>query len=229
MQQYIYGNIGRAGFKTVSSDRTGFFVSHASALSPLMYYDTASTHGELPKEEHKCFWLLTTNLSVPGGQDYLFLQESGMDVHRNAAVVQGCCSDPSDGELYDARFLQLLDVAFGSPKEALQTAERGDLAPLTMDALPRRNVATANLDAALLEGILLMLLRKERVVIQLPSVGARAMEDLSAAALRSEKKQRMFDWRYRGYAGYFQGIHHHTDGWGCRFDGGNARLDDDGL
>lgn len=53
--------------------------------------------------------------------------------------------------------------------------------------------------------------------------------DLSAAALRSEKKQRMFDWRYRGYAGYFQGIHHHTDGWGCRFDGGNARLDDDGL
>ena len=177
MQQYIYGNIGRAGFKTVSSDRTGFFVSHASALSPLMYYDTASTHGELPKEEHKCFWLLTTNLSVPGGQDYLFLQESGMDVHRNAAVVQGCCSDPSDGELYDARFLQLLDVAFGSPKEALQTAERGDLAPLTMDALPRRNVATANLDAALLEGILVMLLRKERVVIRLPSVGARAMED----------------------------------------------------
>ena len=177
MQQYIYGNIGRAGFKTVSSDRTGFFVSHASALSPLMYYDTASTHGELPKEEHKCFWLLTTNLSVPGGQDYLFLQESGMDVHRNAAVVEGCCSDPSDGELYDAGFLRLLDVTFGSPKEALQTAEWGDLAPLTVDALPRRVVAAADLDAALLEGILLKLLRKERVVIRLSSVGARAMED----------------------------------------------------
>lgn len=177
MQQYIYGNIGRAGFKTVSSDRTGFFVSHAAALSPLMYYDTASTHGELPKEEHKCFWLLTTNLSVPGGQDYLFLQESGMDVHRNAAVVEGCCSDSSDGEFYDAGFPRLLDVTFGSPKEALQTAERGDLAPLTVDALPRREVDAADLDTALLEGILLKLLRKERVVIRLSSVGARAMEE----------------------------------------------------
>lgn len=177
MQKYIYGNIGRAGFKTVSSDSTGFFVSHAAALSPLMYYDTASTHGELPKEEHKCFWLLTTNLSVPGGQDYLFLQESGMDVHRNAAVVEGCCSDPSDGELYDAGFPRLLDVTFGSPKEALQTAQRGDLAPLTVDALPRREVDAADLDAALLEGILLKLLRKERVIIRLQSVGARAMED----------------------------------------------------
>lgn len=177
MQQYIYGNIGRAGFKTVSSNRNGFFANHASALSPLMYYDTASIHGKLPKEVHKCFWLLTTNLSIPGGQDYLFLQESGMDVHRNAAIVRGCCSEFSDGNLYDTRFLQLLDVSFGSLKEALQIAELGNLEPLTVDTLPRKQINDEVLDQEILEGILLQLLQKNRVVVRVPSVGAEAMEE----------------------------------------------------
>lgn len=177
MQQYIYGNLHHAGFQTVSSDTTGFFTNYSDVLSPLMYYDTASTHGELKPGEHNSFWMLTTDLKIPGGQDYLFIQESGMDPYRAAAVVQGYRSDfeDHDEDLYGKNFLQLLDTRFVSSKEAMKIGEDNQLNSLAFAELPKKTVAEERISPEALGAILLTLYQKKRAIIRIPYVGAEAM------------------------------------------------------
>lgn len=177
MQQYIYGNLHHAGFRTVSSDTSGFFMNHADVLSPLMYYDTDSRHGELQPGEHNCFWMLTTNLKILGGQDYLFIQESGMDPYRAAAVVQGYRSDYEDHQedLYGKSFLQLLDTRFVSSKEAMRMGEENQLASVTFADLPKTVVEPEPIAPEMLEEILLALFQRKRAIIRIPVRGAEAM------------------------------------------------------
>lgn len=175
MQQYIYGNLHHAGFRTVSSDTIGFFTNHADVLSPLMYYDTKSTHGELKAGQHKCFWMLTTDLKITGGRDYLFVQESGMDPYRDAAVVQGYRSDYDDGDLYGPAFLELFGTRFVSNQEAMKAGEDESLCSLPFAQLPREDVAPEPIPRDLLQAILLALFRKKRVIIRIPCQGAEAM------------------------------------------------------
>lgn len=175
MQQYIYGNLNHAGFRTVSSDSTGFFMNNAGALSPLMFYDAAAGHGELTPGAHKSFWMLTTDLNIPGGQNYLFLQESGMETFRAAAVVQGYRSDFSDGDLHGNRFLELLDAQFLSSEEALKCGENNALNSTTLEQIPKNKVEPEAVSEELLSSILLSLFWKRRVIIRIPYVGAEAM------------------------------------------------------
>lgn len=174
MQQYIYGNLNHAGFRTVSSDSTGFFMNNAGALSPLMFYDAAAGHGELTPGAHKSFWMLTTDLNM-GGQNYLFLQESGMETFRAAAVVQGYRSDFSDGDLHGNRFLELLDTQFLSSEEALKCGENNTLNSTTLEQIPKNKVEPEAVSEELLSSILLSLFWKRRVIIRIPYVGAEAM------------------------------------------------------
>lgn len=177
MQRYIYGNFHHAGFRTVSSDDTGFFDQYSKELAPLMYYDMTASHGDLPKNAHRCFWALTTSLNIPGGTDYLFLQESGLDPHRDATIVQGYRSDLEDGDLYGPRFMDILRTRFSSSMDALKEGETTRLSQIAADALPKTDFQPAELSPVLLERILLPLLQKRRVIIRLPSIGAAAMED----------------------------------------------------
>lgn len=177
MQRYIYGNLHHAGYRTVSSDDTNFFMNHAGVLAPLMYYDSASRHGDLPQDAYKCFWMLTTDLGIIGGKKYLFLQESGLDFHRATAVVQGYRSDFTDGELYGPRLLEILDTDFVSSKEAMNIAEAEDLKAIHVSRLPRKNLSAASMRQEVLEGILLTLLLKRRVILRIPASGAAAMAE----------------------------------------------------
>lgn len=177
MQRYIYGNLHGAAYQTVSSDKGQFFTSNGKALEKLMYYDTASQHGNLEPGAHRCFWLLTTDLGAFGMPNYLFLQESGLDIFRSATVVQGYRSDLADGDLYGPRFLELLDTAFVSNKKALETAENEKLQRVEVDTLPRENIQQAAIGQELLEGILLTLMQGKRVIVQIPSTGAEAMQE----------------------------------------------------
>lgn len=176
MQRYIYGDLNKAGYRTVSSDNV-FFTSNAKNLAKLMYYDIASKHGNLAPNGHKCFWMLTTDLQVLGGQDHLFIQESGMVPQRETTVVQGYRSDPEDGELYGPKFLELLSTAFISSDEALNVAETEELQKIEASALPSEDIQPAVLPRGLSEGVLLALLQGKRVIIRLSSTGAEAMAE----------------------------------------------------
>lgn len=175
MQQYIYGNLNYAGYRFVSSDATGFFMNNVGALSPLTFYDKKVKHGELTLGEHKSFWMLTTDLNVPGGQNYLFLQESSYNFFRGSDVVHGYRSDFSDGDLYGARFLDLLDTQFLSAVEMLKCGEENRFHSTTLEQLPKTRVEPEMLSEELLNSILLSILWKRRVIIRIPYVGAEAM------------------------------------------------------
>lgn len=179
MQRYIYGDLNKAGYQTASSD-AAFFTAHAKALAKLMYYDTGAKHGDLPQDQHKSFWMLTTDLMALDGKSYLFLQESGMDPHRLATVVQGYRSDPEERELYGPEFLRLFDTRFLSSGEALALAETEPLQAVSVEELPREEIRPAALQGELLEGIILALFQEKRVIIRLNSEGAAAMAESKA-------------------------------------------------
>lgn len=183
MQRYIYGNINKAGFQTVSSEKT-FFAKYYGQMKPLMTYDTSSKHGDLPLGDHRCFWLLSTDFMVPGGKTYLFLQESSMDVFRSAAVVQGYREDPEEGDLYGPKFLTYLKAPFPSPKEAMEMAEAvgvgKELEPVSRQALGDLPVEPKALPGNLLQIVLLELMRRKRVILRLDTAGKTAMEQSRA-------------------------------------------------
>ena len=179
MQRYIYGDLYKAGYQTTSSDAT-FFTAHAKALAKLMYYDTGAKHGDLPQDQHKSFWMLTTDLMALGGESYLFIQESGMDPHRLTTVVQGYRSDPGETDLYGPEFLRLLDTKFLASGEALTAAEAGPLQAVPVEELPREEIQPAVIPEEVLGEIIMALFQEKRVVVRLNSEGAAAMAESKA-------------------------------------------------
>lgn len=174
MQRYIYGNFKHLGYKIHSSD-PNFFVKNGLQMNPLLDYDMATAHGDLPAGAHRSFWMLTTSLGIPGGKEYLFLQESGSEI--GALVVQGYRSDTADGDLYGPAFEKLLRTRFDDSKAALHSGAAGKLAPVSVQDLPNRPLEPAKLPTEVLEKILLLLLEGKQVFLRLPSKGAEAMED----------------------------------------------------
>lgn len=178
MQRYIYGNIGRAGYKTVSS-APEYFGKNESNMERMRKYDSASAHGNLAPGEYRYFLMLTTDLKDEISGDFLFLQEVGQDPHRNGTVVQGYRSDPGDGEMYDSRFLKLLDTSFRQIQEAcLEVETNTQLAPVAAEKLPcfPNPIAPTMLQQDLLEHILLTVLQGEKkVLLQIPETGTAAM------------------------------------------------------
>lgn len=178
MQHYIYGNLHHAGFQTVSSDTTGFFMNNAAALSHLMVYDDSTNHGELKTGEHKCFWLLTAGLMDLKNREYLFIQESGLDPYRTAAVVQGYRSDVEDHEedLFGPNFLSLLDTRFVSNREAMRIGEEEQLHSISLKELPKSAVEEKKIATDVLKRILLTLFEGKRAIVRIPVLGAEAMK-----------------------------------------------------
>lgn len=177
MQQYIYGNFHHAGFRTVSSDTSNFFMEQADKLLPMMAYDSETNHGELQTGEHKSFWMQITDLKIPGGRDYLFVQESGLDPFRVATVVQGYRSDAEDSDevLFGSAFTDLLGIRFVPNQEALKNGEDNNVRRVPFADLPKDAVTAATLSPEALEMILLALFQKKRTIIRIPALGADAM------------------------------------------------------
>ena len=178
MQRYIYGNIGHAGYRTVSS-APEYFRKNESKMESMRKYDSASAHGNLAPGEYRYFLMLTADLKDKISGDFLFLQEVGQEPHRNGTVVQGYRSDPGDGEMYDSRFLKLLDTSFGPIQEAcLEVETNAQLAPVAAEKLPcfPNPIAPKMLQQDLLEHILLTVLQgRKKVVLQIPETGTAAM------------------------------------------------------
>lgn len=148
-------------------------------MESMRKYDSASAHGNLAPGEYRYFLMLTADLKDKISGDFLFLQEVGQDPHRNGTVVQGYRSDPGDGEMYDSRFLKLLDTSFRPIQEAcLEVEANAQLAPVAAEKLPcfPNPIAPTMLQQDLLEHILLTVLQgKKKVVLQIPETGTAAM------------------------------------------------------
>lgn len=179
MQQYIYGNIGHQAYRYEASDPAFFSSGNAqrlSALEHLTRYDKQCAHGELPPEQHQCFWLLTTDLDQPGEPERLFVQASGFERHRSSVYAHGYMSDDGDPELYGPAFLKLLQTHFASGEEILKRAGAGQLPALRWENVPAdETLRPAQVDPRLTRSILLALLENRRVILRLPSVGREAM------------------------------------------------------
>ncbi|MBR5125569.1 MAG: hypothetical protein IKU68_02420, partial [Oscillospiraceae bacterium] len=178
MQQYIYGNIGHKDYNYVSSEPEFFSnAQRAAVLSHLMSYEVFCNHGDLTTSEHQSFWMVVSNLDNPSAPDRLYLQASGGDPHRSGFYVRGYLSDPEDGYLYDSRLLQLLKVRFTGFADTMQAAEAGGLKRVDAGSIPlEQDLRPAKPDPDLLQVVLLALMRKKKVIIRLPAIGAEAMK-----------------------------------------------------
>lgn len=204
MQQYIYGDFGGQGYRYVSS-LPAFFADakHVQRLGYLIKYDVACHHGELPPQEHQCFWMLTTNLDQPQEPERLYLQVSGAVQARMARYVQGYMSTPEETDLYGPVFLRLLKTRFHRADRVYEAAEKGQLEPLDYRDLPaEEELEPARIDRELLRRILLAVMQKKRIVVRLSTVGAAAMEDARRVLLAIY--QRM-PWERRRTNGFLTG------------------------
>lgn len=181
MQQYIYGNIGHQAYRYESSDPAFFSSGNAHRLSVLEHltrYDKQCAHGDIPPEQHQCFWLLTTDLDQPGEPERLFVQASGFESHRSSIYAHGYMSDEQDPDLYGPAFLKLLQTHFASGEDILKRAGAGQLPELDWEDVPTDGkLEPAQVDPRLMRNILLALLENRKVILRLPSVGREAMDN----------------------------------------------------
>lgn len=177
MQQYIYGNIEQKGYVYLSSD-PGFFkdTKRMAVMQHLICYDAACRHGNLSAENHQCFWMVTTDLDIPGEEKRLFLQASGADPFRSGIYVHGYMSDVGDSDLYGPKLLKLIRTKFLSLSEVEAIKKDDSLVPLGCDDLPTDDrVQPLDLEPDVMRNVLAVILRNKRVIVRLPDTGANAM------------------------------------------------------
>lgn len=184
MQKYIYGNVGHKGFAYVSSDKDFFFDEKSGkrrvALQPLQRYD---------KTEGQSYWMVTTDLGIPGEEERIFVQVSGADPHRDGIYMQGYMTDPGEA-LFGPELLRLLRVRFQNLGNAMAEAEGGVVKASRPEDLPMDDsLRPAETDANLMQNILLSLLGGRRVILRLPESGAAAVR--SARELLLDIYQRL--------------------------------------
>lgn len=176
MQQYVYGNIGHKGYTYLSSD-PGFFLEpkRISAMHPVMYYNNLSFHGNLLATEHQSFWMVTSDLGIPGEPEHLFLQASGVDPYRDGLYVHGYyMEDRGEPYLYGPELLELLKAGFMNFNQINALCQNGVLP--TLNQLPMLEIQPLELDEETLKAILYEILQGHRVMLQLPCEGRAAME-----------------------------------------------------
>ncbi len=185
MEQYIYGNIGQKGYRYESSNPEFFGnPKHMEALSHMVNYDKFCPHGELAPDAHQCFWMVTSNLDVPGAPDRLFLQAAGGDAFRSSFYAHGYMSSPEDGDMYGPELLKLLRTRFGAFKQIMDAAELGTLPAVPLQTMPvMEDLTPAPVEKELLCNVLLALLQNRQVILRLPSEGRAAMDDSRAFLL----------------------------------------------
>lgn len=177
MHQYLYGNIEHKGYVHISSNADFFKDSkRISALTPILTYDKICQHGDLPIEKYKCFWMVTSDLSIPGEQERLFLQVSGAEEYRAGVYAYGYMSDERDGALYGRQFLQMLKIIFPDFDDMEQRYTLSGLRDQSIQELPvDQTMASAELHPELKRNILLAILQGKRVILRLPATGTDAM------------------------------------------------------
>ena len=178
MQQYIYGNINKAGYTFVSSDPAFFKdAKRQSNLDLLIKYDMSCAHGELAPDAHQSYWMTFTDLNITGEAERLYFQASGCDPFRSTFYVQGYMSDPEETDLCGPGLLRMLRTTFSSYQESVAAAMTGGLKPISREMLPiQTDMQPAPLHRELLGNILLALLDGDRVIVRLPAAGAAAMK-----------------------------------------------------
>lgn len=178
MQQYIYGNINKAGYTFVSSDPAFFKdAKRQTNLNPLIKYDMSCIHGELAAGEHQCCWMTFTDLNIAGEVERLYFQVSSSDPFRSGFYVQGYMSDPEEEDLCGPGLMKMLRTKFSTYEENMAVATAGGLKPISREKLPiQADMRPANIHRELMGNILLALLDGDRVIVRLPSTGAAAMK-----------------------------------------------------
>lgn len=169
MQKYIYGNVGHTGFTYVSSDRDFFYDEKGdrrrTALHPMQRYD---------KTDGQSYWMVTTNLGIPGEEERIIVQISGADPFRDGIYMQGYMTDPGEAT-FGPEMLQLLRIRFQGLGAAMAEADGGVLYPVPRDQLPLDDrLRPAQVNADLMENILLALLNGRRVILRIPETGPSA-------------------------------------------------------
>lgn len=176
MKQYIYSNIEKKGYIYLSSD-PNFFLDpkKAKAMPHLICYDTTCGHGKLPPGAHQCYWMLTTNLNIPGEEPHLFLQASGFHPDRGAIYAHGFISDSSDKDLYGPQLLMLMKTPFHSGQAIANLKTTYVPQDISCNNLPVVSLGPWKLPTETLEVLLDTLLRGRKLILRLPQTGQAAM------------------------------------------------------
>lgn len=176
MQQYVYGNIGHKGYTYLSSD-PGFFQDprRISAMRPAMYYNNISPHGDLPVLEHQSYWMMTSDLGIPGEPEHLFLQASGGEAHRDVTYVHGYyLENTKESYLYGPGLLELMKAGFLNFSQIDALCQNGTIPPLAQ--IPKLEIQPMALEEKTLKAIIYEILQGHRVMLRLPSKGKAALE-----------------------------------------------------
>lgn len=175
MKQYIYGNIEKKGYIYLSSDSKFFLDPHkAQAMPHLVCYDTTCRHGDLAPEEHQCYWMLTTDLNIPGEESRLFLQASGFHPDRGAIYAHGFISEDTDTDLYGPKLLERMRTRFCSGVEIAEL-KTTDFPRACAEAPVDTSLSPAPLPVLTLERLLQTLLLGRKLILRLPQTGRAAM------------------------------------------------------
>lgn len=177
MKQYIYGNIEKKGYIYLSSDPQFFLdPQKAQAMPHLVCYDTTCLHGDLPAGEHQCYWMLTTDLNIPGEEPHLFLQASGFHPDRGATYAHGFISEADDRDLYGPGLLELMKTQFKTGQQVLQLKTTDHPQSLCVDQMLRDDTLELRLlPQKTLELLLNTLLQGRKLILQLPQTGQAAL------------------------------------------------------
>lgn len=196
MHTFVYGNIRHKNFTYLCSTPKFFEeIRRTKALDEVIRYDVTCKHGELEREQHQSFWMLTSDLDS-GIAPRLLLYASGAETYRDGGYAQGYIFGNDDGDIYGVRFLQLLRTKFQSCSEVINTKH---LDSLTIDMLPLEDIQQRNLPREQMEQILAALFQSKRVVIHLREEGAAAMRASRETVLAIFERLPYELRRYNGY------------------------------